>query len=90
MRDLRRADWYRSAAPGQNVGNPPGNFFNHFIVERNGLYYDPSYGNGPFLGQNDWENGSLDGYAGGCQGGGIAFKNNDPAVLEMDFIFLTE
>jgi len=52
----------QNGVPGQNNTNPPGGFKNHFIVLYNSNYYDPSYGDGPFGSQQDWENASIDGY----------------------------
>jgi hypothetical protein len=75
--------------PGQDNGNPPGAFYNHFIVQYAGQYYDPSYGTGPFASQNAWENASLDGfgYVGSWGGDDRVFaKTNDPSVVETSFI----
>lgn len=76
--------------PGQGNPNPPGGFFNHFIVKYDGKYYDPSYGGGPFDTQNDWENASLDGFfidTGLVVGGKRVqyAKKNDPTVVETVF-----
>ena len=38
--------------PGQMNVNPPGAFENHFVVDYNNAIYDPSYGNGPFVGNS--------------------------------------
>jgi hypothetical protein len=54
-------DQYGSA--GQGNGNPPGAFYNHFIVEHGGLYYDPSYGGGVHSSKEAWEDASLDGFS---------------------------
>jgi hypothetical protein len=51
-----------TGAAGQGNPNPPGAFFNHFILKYSGQYYDPSYGSGPFTSQEAWENASLDGF----------------------------
>ena len=57
-----------TAAPGQGNDNPPGGFYNHFIVKYNGRYYDPSYGERPFSGATDddahaaWEDASISGF----------------------------
>ena len=48
-------------APGQGNPDPPPRFWNHYIVWIDGVYYDPSYGSGPFTSQGAWENGSIDG-----------------------------
>jgi hypothetical protein len=79
-----------TGAPGQGNTNPPGAFFNHFIVEYSGKYYDPSYGNGPFASQAEWENASLDGYQKACDPGGgapplIVSKPNDSSNIETVF-----
>jgi hypothetical protein len=52
---------------GQNNGNPPGFYQEHFIVlfiPNPGTlnYYDPSYGNGPYSTQEAWENASTAGF----------------------------
>jgi hypothetical protein len=47
--------------PAQNNANPPGIFRNHFITWYAGEYYDPSYGEGPFLSNGmAHENASID------------------------------
>jgi hypothetical protein len=51
----------KQGAPGQGNDYPPPWFRNHYIVWIDNLYYDPSYGSGPFNSQGDWENGSIDG-----------------------------
>ncbi len=48
--------------PGQGNANPPGAFYNHFVVQYANNYYDPSYGTGPFASLLDWENASVAGY----------------------------
>jgi hypothetical protein len=48
-------------APGQRNTDPPPWFWNHYIVWIDNVYYDPSYGSGPFNSQSDWENASMDG-----------------------------
>lgn len=47
--------------PGQRNPKPPPAFFNHFIVQAAGQYWDPSYGAGPFPVQLFWENAAIDG-----------------------------
>lgn len=47
--------------PGQRNPNPPGGFFNHFIVLHDGQLYDPSYGSAPVSTKLIWENGAIDG-----------------------------
>jgi len=51
--------------PGQGNDNPPGAFENHFIVKSltTNRLYDPSYGAGPFLDKQEWENAAIDGLA---------------------------
>ena len=76
---------------GQGNLNPPGGFFNHFIVLYSGEYYDPSYGTGPFSSQSAWENASLDGYRKAFDPGGgapsiTANKPNDTTAIETIFI----
>jgi len=48
---------------GQGNPNPPGAFYNHFIVKYDDKYYDPSYGGGPFRTKEQWEDNSLDGFS---------------------------
>ena len=76
---------------GQGNSNPPGAFFNHFIVAYSGEYYDPSYGSGPFPTQLSWETASIDGYEKACDPGGgapplLVYKTDDPATTETVFI----
>jgi hypothetical protein len=74
--------------PGQDNPDPPGGFFNHFILKYGGKWHDPSYGTDPFASENDWENASLDGFDKVCNNGGVPLivrKTNDPAVQEMTF-----
>lgn len=52
----------QNGAPGQGHQNPPGRFFNHFIVEYGGQYYDPSYGGSVHSSKEDWEDASIDGF----------------------------
>lgn len=37
-------------------------YSNHFVVKFNNIYYDPSYGSGPFINEIQWEDSSLDGF----------------------------
>lgn len=77
-----------SGVAGQGNPDPPGGFYNHFIVRYSGQYYDPSYGTGPFSSQSEWENASLDGFTcpGTYQGNPeILVKKNDSAVIETIF-----
>ncbi len=46
---------------GQRNANPPPAFYNHFIVQYGGSFYDPSYGSAPLATHSAWENGSIDG-----------------------------
>ena len=73
---------------GQGNGNPPAKFIRHFIVQYNGLFYDPSYGGatgGPFNSQEDWENASVAGFC--LKKNSILFvKPNNPDKLETTFI----
>jgi hypothetical protein len=76
---------------GQGSSNPPGAFFNHFIVAYSGEYYDPSYGSGPFPTQLSWETASIDGYEKACDPGGgapplLVYKTDDPSTTETVFI----
>lgn len=76
---------------GQGNLNPPGAFFNHFIVAYSGEYYDPSYGAGPFPTQFSWETASIDGYEKACDPGGgappiLVYKADDPTTTETVFI----
>jgi len=56
-----------SANQGQGKTNPPGQFLFHSIVKMdmggNVIYYDPSYGTGPFGSLQRWQNDSLSGLA---------------------------
>lgn len=77
-------------AEGQGNSNPPGAFFNHFIVLYAGKYYDPSYGTGPYGSQLAWESASLDGYRRAINPGGgapsiIANKPEDNTAIETIF-----
>ena len=47
--------------PGQNNPDPPPAFYNHFIVLFDSVFFDPSYGAGPFATQTDWEAAAIDG-----------------------------
>jgi hypothetical protein len=47
--------------PGQRNPNPPPAFYNHFIVEALGRYFDPSYGAGPYFVQAAWERDAIEG-----------------------------
>lgn len=49
----------------QNTVRPPGLFLvgDHFMVQANGRFYDPSYGSGPFASVADWARASIAGWA---------------------------
>ena len=67
-------------APGQDNAEPPEQFGNHLISWCNGRLYDPSYGLGPFLTENDHENAVLAGIR------QVQFaRPNDPAVQELRY-----
>ena len=76
--------------------NPPGAFENHFVVDYNNAIYDPSYGNGPFVGNSlaaaelAHEQASIDGiYANIYNNSGnvIGFKakKSTAGVNELDY-----
>ena len=81
---------------GQGNPDPISDFENHFIVKYVSTafvtsYYDPSYGNGPYISQAAWENDSLDGFWAYGYNWGEAdnfAKKNDPTVVESRFIEL--
>jgi hypothetical protein len=77
--------------PGQGkTMNPPGEFFNHFIIEYSGEYYDPSYGTpatGAFATQSDWEQQSLHGYKRVCDVGGTAHILNAKETVAVETRF---
>lgn len=76
-------------APGQNVANPPGVFFNHYIVWRNNIFYDPSYGSPATASFNAWENGAFAGWVNdNCASFTSvplerASRKNDPDIVEV-------
>ncbi len=77
----------QNGAPGQGNKNPPGAFYNHFIVKYGGQYYDPSYGGLIYSSKEEWENASLDGFSkvfrfsiGGASGEGRMYKKNTSGV----------
>jgi hypothetical protein len=49
--------------PGQDQAEPISIFGSHLLVRIGNLYYDPSYGSGPYPSVLDWENASVAGYA---------------------------
>lgn len=72
----------RGKAQGNN--DPPGLFYNHYIVKYGYLFYDPSYGTGPFYDEQQWENTSSDGtYYDNADKTFI--KKNDPELTEIEF-----
>lgn len=81
----------KNGAPGQGNEDPPGIFTNHYIILYNSKYYDPSYGNGPFTSQAEWENFSVAGYdkifapAVSRASPIDAFKPDDPTIVETIF-----
>jgi len=54
-------------------------------TERDGSY-DPSYGNGPFASQAEWEDASLDGFTQQFVGGVFA-KKNDLGAGSIETVF---
>lgn len=84
---------------GQGVANPPGAFWNHYVVVLpDGSVLDPSYGN-RFASQNAWENGSITGFAKAltrptassfAEPDGSAAKKNDESKRETKFLPLFE
>ena len=66
---------------GQHNDDPPGAFWNHFIVRYDGRFYDPSYGAGPFASENEHENAAID----GIRSGPLA-KKNDPVLQELLYL----
>ena len=50
-----------SPIAGQRNPSPPPAFFNHYIVQAGGRFYDPSYGSTPVVTEMEWENASIDG-----------------------------
>jgi len=71
--------------PGQGPSplsdDPTSIFFFHQIVKAGGLYYDPSYGTGPFLTKYDWADASLVGVGTDPNGSIVKFiplKSFDP------------
>jgi len=75
-----------AGAAGQGATtNPPGAFFNHFIVFRDGQYYDPSYGTAITSNQNAWESISLDGYRKACATGPTIVNKKETMSTETVF-----
>ena len=46
------------------------------------LWYDPSYGIGPYANLSVYEDAAFDGYARAC-GGVLKFKKNEPNIQEL-------
>jgi hypothetical protein len=65
-----------SGSPGQNNSDTPNKFHNHCLVElETGVFYDPSYGGGPYftLTSHDWA--AFSGFSGRVDGIFFAKKN---------------
>ena len=76
-----------NGAPGQGNQNPPGAFYNHFIVGYNGRFYDPSYGGTFYATQWEWEDASLDGFFRDVGTTSVA-KKNDPGASNVETVFV--
>ena len=64
-------------------------FRNHFIVNYQNFYFDPSYGNGPFETALEWEDASLAGFYKHLFIGTFKksfFRKNVKGTLEVDFV----
>ncbi|TMQ18280.1 MAG: hypothetical protein E6J91_08410 [Deltaproteobacteria bacterium] len=61
---------------------PPPRFWNHFITQIDGRFYDPSYGTS-FATQWDWEHGSIDGLQ--RQDNVVAFGFYHPTRVLLEF-----
>ena len=61
---------------GQDNANPPGGFFNHFVVSYGGQIYDPSYGAGPYATTLLHENSAIDGIFCNFMNGACLDQNN--------------
>ncbi len=68
---------------GQDSTDPASVFGLHFIVQRAGRLYDPSYGSGPFNTPSDWENASIFGFALLDTQGRLVARENHPSVPEL-------
>jgi hypothetical protein len=76
-----------NGAPGQGNPNPPGAFYNHFIVKYGNRYYDPSYGGPSYASQWEWEDASLDGFF--REIGGLVYaKKNDLGQNNVETLFV--
>jgi hypothetical protein len=51
--------WPVAYSRGQSTDGPPPDYPNHVILRIGDLFYDPSYGTGPFQEFSDWEDASL-------------------------------
>ena len=72
----------------QGNADPRSVFIDHYIVKCGGKFFDPSYGGGPFNGQDEWENSSLAGLARTVNVAGNVFllgKPNDTTQRETKF-----
>jgi hypothetical protein len=49
---------------GQYNSDPPGEFYNHYVVGYGGNIHDPSYGTGPFGSEGEHEEAAIDGIRG--------------------------
>lgn len=77
-------------APAQGNPDPPGGFFNHYIIRYSNAYFDPSCGAGPYQSEIAWENASVDGYHKLCDSvpapPHAVRKSNETTTLEVVFI----
>lgn len=74
----------RQGIPGQGNDEPPAFLSNHFVVEIDGMIYDPSYGLGPFPDQAAHEAALVAGL-GGILEGEIRVKENSPDEREASY-----
>ena len=75
------ADKYGARAQGNS--DPTSFFNNHAILKYNNLYYDPSYGTGPFSSNSTWSNASIAGF-------GIRLFYRDIDGIEHPLLWLHE
>ena len=76
----------KRGAAGQGNKNPPGGFYNHFIVSYNGQFYDPSYGNDPYASHADWEDASLAGFTKELPNGSTFVKKNSLGANNIETV----